>query len=219
MVHPERMTARTLVALAALLPALILVACNGDDDDATPTTNASATSAASSTIAGSPTAPGTPAPEPTATPGAFSGSTSPVTATPPAGLQPPVVQAIRAAAQSGFDRLVFEFSGDKVPGYSVQYDTKAVSCGSGEDVTAFIGGGKAPAAMLIVKMQPANGHNDAGQATVARDLNPGLSTIVRAFGICDFEADVQYAVALTAEKPFKVSTLTNPARLVIDIAQ
>lgn len=214
------MTVRFLAAFAVLLPALLFVACGDDDDSPEPTTGPSQTAAGG----GTPTAPAatvdaTPAVEATATPGAFSGGTAPVTATAPAGLQPPTVQAMRAAAQPGFDRLVFEFSGDKVPGYTVEYSTKAVGCGSGEDLTDFIGGGKAPAAMLIVKMQPANAHNEAGQATVAKDLQPGLSTIVRVFRTCDFEADVQYAVALSGQKPFKVSTLTGPARLVIDIGQ
>jgi hypothetical protein len=219
MVHHENMTARTLVAFAALLPALLLVACNGDDDDATPTTAPSTTAAASSTAASSATAPSSATAAATATAGPFQGSTDAVAATPPAGLMPPVVQGLRAAAQSGFDRLVFEFSGSQVPGYSVQYSTTAVSCGSGQDVTNFIGGGSAPAAMLIVDIRPADGHDASGTATIPRDLTVGLSTLQRAFGICDFEADVTYAVALSAEKPFHVSTLTNPPRLVIDIAQ
>lgn len=218
MAHPVSMTIRTFVAVAALLPAVFLVACNGDDDDATPTASSSQT-AASSTVQPSPTSEGTATPEASATAGPFGGGTAAVTATPPAGLTAPVVQAMRAAAQDGFDRLVFEFSGDKVPGYTVQYDTKAIACGSGQDLTSFIGGGTAPVAMLTVKIQPANAHTETGAPSVARDLNVGLSTIKRAFGTCDFEADVTYAVALSAEKPFKVSTLSNPPRLVIDVGQ
>lgn len=206
------------MAFAALLPALFLVACNGDDDDTAPTASSSQT-ASGTAVQPSPTSEGTATPEASATAGPFTGGTTPVTATPPAGLTAPVVQAMRAAAQDGYDRLVFEFAGDKVPGYSVQYDTKAVACGSGQDLTAFIGGGTAPAAMLIVKMQPANAHNDSGAPTIPRDLSVNLSSIKRAFGICDFEADVTYAVALSAEKPFKVSTLNNPPRLVIDVGQ
>lgn len=213
------MRVRNFVALAALLPAVFLVACNGDDDDATPTASSSQTATGASSTPASPTSEGTATPEASATAGPFSGGTAPVTATQPPGLTPPIVQAIRAASQQGFDRLVFEFSGDKVPGYTVQYDTKAIACGSGQDLTQFIGGGTAPAAMLIVKIQPANAHNDAGQPTATRDLAAGLSSIRRAFGICDFEADVTYAVALSGQHPFKVSTLTNPPRLVIDVGQ
>lgn len=213
------MTLRTFVALAALLPAMFLVACNGDDDDATPTASSSQTTTNGTAVQPSPTSEGTATPEASVAAGPFSGGTAPVTATAPAGLTAPIVQAMRAAAQDGFDRLVFEFSGDKVPGYSVQYDTKAVACGSGQDLTAFIGGGTAPAALLTVKIQPANAHTENGAPTIPRDLNAGLSTIKRAFGTCDFEADVTYAVALSAQKPFKVSTLNNPPRLVIDVGQ
>ncbi len=212
------MTARSLVALAALLPAFLFAACNGDDDDSTPTPSGSETTS-SGTVVATPTSEGTATPEASATAGPFTGGTAPVTATAPAGLQQARLRAIRSAAQEGFDRLVFEFDGNQVPGYSVKYDTKAVACGSGQDLTVFVGDGSAPAALVIVDLRPATAHEDSGAPTAVRDLRSALSTLNRAFGICDFEGVVQYAVALNAEKPFKVSTLANPPRLVIDFAQ
>ncbi|MEO8540993.1 MAG: hypothetical protein ABI577_14730 [bacterium] len=213
------MTVRTFVALTALLPAFLFAACNGDDDDATPTTSASQTAAVNGTTVASPTSEGTATPEAGTTPGVFSGTKNPVTATPPAGLQQALLRTIRSAAQPGFDRLVFEFDGAQLPGYSVKYDTKAISCGSGEDVTQFVGEGQTPTALLLVDIRPAAAHDNSGSPTALRDLHSDLSTLKRAFRVCDFEGVVQYAVALNAEMPFKVSTLTNPTRLVIDIGQ
>lgn len=207
------MRVRSLAALAALLPALLLGACNGDDDD-----SPAPIQAASATSSPPPGTPGTPAPEPTETPGGFSGGTSPVTATPPAGLQQAVLGTIRAAAHEGYDRIVFEFQGAQVPGYTVKLDTKAVNCGSGQDVTSFIGGGSPPDGLLIVDLRPAAAHDASGQATAVRELEARLGTIKRAFRTCDFEGVVTYAIGLSGEEPFKVSTLQAPPRLVIDIA-
>jgi len=206
---------RTLLPLTILLPALAFGACNGDDDDdETPTAAAGGATA-------TPTSPaGTPAVEtPAGTPGPFQGSTQPVEVAAPQNQPPSRLVAVRAAAQQGFDRIVFEFADNRIPGYRVAYVDEAVNCGSGQDVTAFIGGGTAPAAILLVDMRPADAHNEQGQATAPRDLSPQLQTIKRAFGTCDFEAVTTYALALSGEKPFKVSTLNDPARLVIDIAQ
>jgi hypothetical protein len=142
-----------------------------------------------------------------------------VEATPSAGLTSATLKTIRAAAQAGFDRIVFEFEGNQLPGYRVEYADKAVNCASGADLTAFLGGGNLPAAILVVDMRPAAAHTEAGEATAQRDLGANLATITRAFRTCDFEGVVVYAVALTAQQPFRVSTLPDPPRLVIDVRQ
>lgn len=213
------MTARTLAALTALLPVLFFTACGGDSEKIAPptATSAAATSAAATTAPATQAATQAPAASPTT--GAFNGSTAPVQATPASNAAGIQVVDLRAAAHPGFDRLVFEFSGNQVPGYSVQYATTAVACGSGQDLTSYIGGGSPPAAMLMVKIEPADAHDQSSQPTIVRDLQANLATIIRAFGICDFEAHVDYAVALSAQKPFQVTTLANPPRLVIDVAQ
>ena len=211
------MHVKKFLPLAALLPVLVMGACGGDDDDDETPAVVPGTSTPVTTT--SPTAQATAVETAGSTPGGFSGSTNPVEAAPPAGVSQPRLVAMRAAAQPGFDRLVFEFDGALVPGYKVAYGEAAVACGSGSDLTDFIGGGKSPAALLLVDMRPAVGHDDAGQPTAPRDLQPSLSTLKRVVRTCDFEGVVGYGVGLSARKPFAVSTLNNPPRLVIDIAQ
>jgi hypothetical protein len=210
-----------LLPAALLALPLLFVACGDDDDEPTPTPSQSGTQAAGTQPSGG--TPGNTGPTPTvesvSTPGDFTGGTDPVKVDAPASAGVAVLRNVRSAAQNGFDRIVFEFEGTQVPGYSVQYQDEAIACGSGEDLTEFIGNGSEPPAMLVVDLRPAASHDDNGQQTAARDLNVKLATITRAFRICDFEAVVDYAVATTAKKPFKVTTLQDPPRLVIDIAQ
>jgi hypothetical protein len=192
--------------LAALPLAVGLFAACGDDDDASPTSTPGAET---------PTAAGE---TPGATNTPFDGGTAPVTATAPVGLEPPLLQDVRAASHEGYDRIVFEFEGTGVPGYVVEYTPDAVACGSGEDRAAELGDGMVPAAILRVQMQPSNAHTEAGEATVPLRIEPNLSTLRTGLLTCDFEADVTYHLALTAEQPFAVSVLENPPRLVVDIA-
>lgn len=200
------------------LVAVALVAACGGDDDASPTPIPVETS-----VPGTPTNVPTPqpveTPDATTAPGSFEGSTNPVQVEPPAGLLQATLADVRAAKQPGFDRLVFEFSGDQLPGYSVKYADKAIACGSGQDLTSFVGDGSAPKGLVLVTIRPAASHDDAGQATAVRDLKPALDSLLHVFRTCDFEGVVEYAVALSDEVPFKVSTLPGPPRLVIDFGQ
>src|SRR3990172_2005408 len=42
-------------------------------------------------------------------------------------------RALAATAQAGYDRVVFEFAGDSLPGYHVEYVNRpVVRCGSGD---------------------------------------------------------------------------------------
>lgn len=123
-----------------------------------------------------------------------------------------VVTDIRVAGHDMYDRIVFEIEGD-LPANEVKWVTGPVfQCGSGEEVP--LPGN----ATLVVKLSPANGHTESGEATSPGEVAGGQSAnILLAKRICDFEADVQYAVAVKNRTDFRVSELTGPTRLVVDV--
>ena len=123
-----------------------------------------------------------------------------------------VLRDVRAASQEGFDRVVFEFEGSAVPGYRVGYVDSAVQCGSGETVEV------AGAALLQVRLDPAQAHTEAGEATVReRERRPALPVLQEMESVCDFEADVTWVLGLAARNRFRVQELAGPARLVVDV--
>lgn len=123
-----------------------------------------------------------------------------------------VLRAVRAAGQRGFDRVVFEFEGNDVPGYRVGYVDSAIQCGSGEAVEL------AGEALLQVQLTPAQAHTEAGEPTVReRERRLDLPILKELESTCDFEADVTWVLGLASRKVFRVQELASPARLVIDL--
>ena len=137
------------------------------------------------------------------------------------GVARPVLRHVETRAGAspggGYDRVVFEFTGDSVPGYRVEYTTKPVQrCGSGDPVTAAgtgRGGGR-----LIVRFEPAQAHDEHGNLTPAeRQSAPGLPAVRELTLICDFEGQVAWVLDVAARSEYRVSELTGPARLVLDV--
>jgi hypothetical protein len=131
----------------------------------------------------------------------------------PAGAQSaPTLVAVRAGRHPGFDRVVFEFRGGGVPSHHVRYVDRLVQDGSGNTVSV------AGAADLEVVFQGANAHNDRGAPTVnPRRFSPGLAAVKEVAQTGDFEAVVGYGIGVDARRPIKMSTLSGPSRLVIDV--
>jgi hypothetical protein len=119
---------------------------------------------------------------------------------------------IGAHPSEGFDRIVFEYSGVLPDSTRIQYENAAVACGSGNTVPV------AGSGTLIVRMDDAVAHNDMGQVTVP-DLDIGGTgqAILQAKSICDFEGIVEWAVGTDGTRPFRVTVLSNPGRIVIDV--
>lgn len=128
------------------------------------------------------------------------------------GLKPVTMTEVRTARNEGFDRVVFQFAGDQLPGYHVEYiDEPVVKCGSG-DTTAIAGQG-----WLRVRIQPAQAHEN-GQVTVAeRERKPGLPVLQELELTCDFEADVTWVLGVKNPNPYRVMELREPTRLVVDV--
>jgi hypothetical protein len=204
---------RYLVFSLPLLVLLSLVGACGDDDDTTPTATTLVATATAPPLE-TPTSAPTSAPTPAAT--AAAGFSLQPQQVPGAAGPPdiPVVTDVRIGAhpeEGGFDRIVFEFDG-ALPSATVDYVSDIAQCGSGFPVTL------AGDHILRVRMTPANAHDEAGNLTVpATELDGTGQSILQAKGTCDFEADVTWALGIAGEKPFRVTTLTDPTRLVIDV--
>lgn len=128
------------------------------------------------------------------------------------GIATVTLRQVRAADQTDFDRIVFEFKETEVPGYRVEY-VASVKDTAGTIHKLF---GKA---FLRVDMNPAWAHsNETGAPSLTeREKRVNLSTIIEFKQVEDFEGVVSYALGLSGRKPFRVTEMSNPARLVIDI--
>ena len=225
---------RTTAVFAALVAAAMLFAAACGDDDSsknTPTTAATpssaATTAASPSSAASATATKPAASATTAASPTAEGTVDPLGA----GQQTPwtvksdpdpasgvvTVSALRTGIhpeQGGWERIVFEVTGAQRPAATIQYVTKATSCGSGQAVTV-------PGdTILEVAMTGAQAHDNAGKATLPTTIpSAGGTVIAGGASSCDFEGHVTWDFGLHGKHNFKVTTLTNPTRIVIDIKQ
>ena len=127
--------------------------------------------------------------------------------------EPVVLSNIRVGTHEHFDRVVFEFVGKQMPGFKIEYVDKPVTtCGAGEAVAV------SGQSVMVVQIRPAQAHDDEGNVTIGtRDMQPGLPVLKQTKLICDFEADVEWALGLSKRQPYRVLELNKPSRLVIDI--
>jgi hypothetical protein len=178
----------------------VLVACGSGSKTTAGDTKASSSVATSSSAPTSSTSPG--------------GSTTPVSVAP---THPTThLVAVRAARQETFDRVVFEFS-ERVPGYKVGYSPKPIVGTSGKEVAV------AGSAALVVKMEQASGVDLSGPAmkqtyTGPARLQPsGTQQVQELARVEDFEGVLTWVLGVKSEAPFRVSVVSAPPRLVIDV--
>jgi hypothetical protein len=128
----------------------------------------------------------------------------------------PLVLDLRYGVHSTYDRVVVDLSGP-VTGYRVGYVDKLRYDGSGDPVPL------SGAAFLQINVQPANGHVDVeGHAlnvySGPKLTRPGMPTVKGIAKLGDYEGVVSFGLALDHKAGFRVFTLTDPSRLVIDVA-
>jgi len=135
--------------------------------------------------------------------------------------QPAVAEAellstsVRIGMHEDYDRVVFDLEGDGAPGYSVSYVQSAVESGSGAvlDVDGdavlrvVISGTRYPAEDEAYEGGPGLYALDAAEVVEEVRLAGTYEGLTQAFiGIDD------------ADTPFRVFTLSDPARVVVDVA-
>src|SRR2546430_15074911 len=132
------------VAIVCALAPLIINACGGHEPRETGRQSARAAGAS--------------APQATS----FAGTTAPAQRTARPGTPPRVLRSVAATSGPGYDRVVFEFAEDSVPGYHVEYTTKPVRrCGSGDPVTV-AGGGELGVGVEPPPAPDQRGHSPVG---------------------------------------------------------
>jgi hypothetical protein len=124
------------------------------------------------------------------------------------------VSDIRIGGHDGFDRVVFELGGTGTPGWNVQYVDAASSQGSGTAV------GVTGDAILQVTLTGAGYPYDTGVEEFARGpLTSAESTVVsEVVWDATFEGTSVAFIGATAKYPFRVYALTDPARVVVEVA-
>ena len=201
---------KLIALLLTLSLSPFLVAC-GDDDDGPPTSETTTLSAATATATpGGDDTPGTPV--------APDGSTDSVSflAAPNPAPEPALLVDVRVGAHpedGGFDRIVFEFEEGQRPSGLVGYKEEVAQCGSGQPVDP------AGSHILAVHFDFTNAHTEAGELSIpSTEVTGPANSILEAVSTCDFEAVVEWAVGTNGEKPFTVTLLEDPNRVVIDVA-
>ena len=184
------------VVTAATL-ALVGLGCAGSDDDETTSI------------------PTTPTTAPTTTGETFEGGTGTVTA-PAEVAETALLERVAVAGHDGYDRVVFQFR-NGLPGYLVEYVEPPLREDGSGNLVELDG-----EAFVVVRMEPASGFDLSvpegemiytGPRRIAGD---GTSVVREVVRTGDFEAVLTWAVGLGERVPFRVLTLDDPARIVVD---
>lgn len=127
--------------------------------------------------------------------------------------RPAVLKDVRIGEHDDWDRIVYEFEGNRLPGYHLEYIDRPIRrCGSGE-VVPIEGPG-----WLQVHFYPARAHTEAGKATLTdRRKNPDLPVLDEAALVCDFEGVLEWVLGLKGPNRYRVLELADPTRLVVDV--
>lgn len=124
--------------------------------------------------------------------------------------------AVRHASHGDVYRVVFEFDGG-VPGYDVRFaERPIVQDGSGDEIA--VGG----AAVLTVDFEPSSAVDLQGEDAVETYTgpkriavdSPQVAEIVR---VGDFEGQLVWALGIAAGAEYRVTALTGPPRVVVDV--
>ncbi len=180
------------------------------------TTSSPAPSASSSTAAGATTAASTveEASAPSSNAAPFPANTDPDTGEASADARV-TVSDVRVGRQDGFDRVVFEVAGTGTPGWRVEYVDSASAQGSGAPVDV------AGDAVLQVTLTGAGYPYDTGVEefpTRTPVRAAGTRSVTEVVFGGTFEGTSEAFVGTTGRTPFRAYALSNPARVVVEVA-
>jgi hypothetical protein len=127
----------------------------------------------------------------------------------------PLLEHVRVGRHPGYDRIVYQFAGP-IPSYQVRPVASLAEDASGEPVWP------GSPNLLQLRLEPAQAHTDDGRTPlIATELQtfPNLPVLRQYRLLGDFEGVVTYGLRLGRHRPnLRVTELTNPNRLVLDLA-
>ena len=207
-----------VVAVVAVVVALVVNA--SDDTETAESTTSSSTTVPSTTSTGATTNSSPDAAEttgPNEPPADLSGADTTRVSVPSPSTPAAQLTAVRVGVHQGYVRTAFEFTGD-LPGYDIGYlDGPPLQDGSGEEVA--VAGGR----VLSVRIAPASGVILGPDVVTETYTGPDRITaasggaVTEAVLLGDFESQLTWAIGTTGGQRFKVSTLSAPTRLVVDV--
>lgn len=126
-----------------------------------------------------------------------------------------LLERVAVGRHEGYDRVVFQFRGEGLPGYRVEYvEPPLKEDGSGNPVQ--IDGNS----FVVVRMEPASGFDlNTGEGELVYKgpkRLPGASVVKEVVRTGDFEAVLTWAVGLEEMVDFRVTTAASPSRLIVD---
>ncbi|HEV8686925.1 MAG TPA: hypothetical protein VGQ84_06590 [Gaiellaceae bacterium] len=136
----------------------------------------------------------------------------------PEGKKTALLERVSVGRHEGYDRVVFQFK-DVLPGYRVEYVKPPLRQDGSGNVIKVSG-----EVFVHVRMELASGFDLSKNEGELVYKGPrriggkqaGTSVIVEAVQISDFEAVLSWAIGLSDRVDFRVTTLDDPARLVVD---
>ena len=217
----------TLVAVG-LVAVLGLAACSDDpaptstagapssSTSSSPTPSASASASESPAPSPSDTASATASPSGSASPGGFSTDDQQAGDWPGLGPDVGVGVAIRVGRHSGYDRVVYEFSGTSRPSYRVRYVDEPKDSVSGDTIDA-----EGDAFLQVEVSSVATPSEDDPIPSDPSDASLANTVVTYAPALWGgFEGVGEQFIGVEGERrPFRVGVLEEPTRLVVDIAK
>jgi hypothetical protein len=116
-----------------------------------------------------------------------------------------------AGCHGTFDRFVIR-ARFATPGYDVRYVRRIVADPSGRSVSLL------GTQRLRARFNLAAGHDNHGTNLLARTLTPRCPNLLQVKKTGDFEGTVSFGLGVKRMTGFRVFRLTNPTRIVIDVA-
>jgi len=158
------------------------------------------------------TAPSTTATEPT---DSLAGAGTTAVVAPSTAKGTSLLERVAVGRHAGYDRVVFQFRDEGLPGYRVEYlQPPLKEDGSGNPVDV------AGNAFVVVRMEPASGFDlSTGEGELVYKgpkRLPGASVVKEVVRTGDFESVLSWAIGLEDKVPFRVTTAASPSRLIVD---